>query len=463
MKKTSFKSCRSWVTPMIVGALFLHLGGCASEPLSDEGEPSSSSSALASRAAASRSVDDTTAAGSEKITAVVAARTKSSATTSGDAATVIPVSGGSGGTSDLESSHPWAVRISGTGGLDCRGVLIHPSWVLTAAHCIGTIAGNVSYARTDPTTGAVSQDSRSFDVYGRNQGMFVPNTYVAGVNFGQPKDDIALIRLATPFTIDRNIQTVGLPRSPANPGRTGIIATNDHSAALPAGYTAIVHSPQLAPADCAAPSGFLCINPPATSLCQGDSGSGFVMTLDGRATVVGIVSNGSNLDPTNHCIGVNGQAELTDVYSYRDWILGTMGMSLEQVAGRVRLRGAGASSFDMLRGIGASSTGMLSLRCLSTDSAAPPPYVEVATNVPGGEIAIDCDGAQVFCLPPAGLSLTGFDVRTIGAGGTTTALPYLSDFTVALVHPGASFQQYTCTVGGGLLTSTGTPAALMAL
>src|SRR4029078_3137327 len=89
---------------------------------------------------------------------------------------------------DYERNHPWSVYISGTGGLNCRGTLIHPQWVLPAAHCKGPYAGTVSYTRTDPTTGQQVTDSRRFDEAGAQRGMFQHPGYVADSRLWQPEN-----------------------------------------------------------------------------------------------------------------------------------------------------------------------------------------------------------------------------------------------------------------------------------
>ena len=94
-------------------------------------------------------------------------------------------------------------------------------------------------------------------------------------------------------------------------------------------------------------------------MCHGDSGSGFVEIRDGRATIVGVTSN---IDSDgSDCIPANKQAQLADVFAYRDWIYATMGMSPEQVDGRVRLRWSGL----------ASQPGIMSLQCLSARRCRP--------------------------------------------------------------------------------------------
>ena len=426
------QSLRSLVlAPLVLGPL-LSAGGCDSVGGSEEVETAGASDALTIRTGIA-TTDLVAASGSRTVVPV------------SGSLTVSPPPGGNSVGSDLETLHPWDVRIGGTGGLSCRGILIHPSWVLTAAHCIGPYPGTVSFSRTDPATGMVSTDSQSFDAAGRSRGMFVHPSYVPDSGFGQPQNDIALIRLASPFQIDRNIQTAGLPRAAANPGRTGMVATNNHTT-LPAGSTAVVRAAQLSAADCAAPSGFFCIRPPAGSLCRGDSGSGFTELLDGRATVVGLLSNISGGDD---CIAADKQAELTDVYAYESWILSTVNLSLEGVAGRVRVRASEASN------------GTLSLTCISANGAP----VQIGMNVPGGEIAIDCDDASVVCGAPSGRSLTGFSLRTIAPNGSATvqALPYLPAFTATYADPGASFLQYTCSVSTGITAVSAATTATLAL
>ena len=79
---------------------------------------------------------------------------------------------------DFERNHPWSVYITGTGGLSCRGTLIHPQWVLTAGHCMGIYAGTVAYTRTDPATGTRSPTRSGSTRPVRSRGMFQHPGYV---------------------------------------------------------------------------------------------------------------------------------------------------------------------------------------------------------------------------------------------------------------------------------------------
>src|SRR5262245_39379400 len=64
------------------------------------------------------------------------------------------------GTSEPDYKYPWVVFIGGT---KCKGVLIHPQSVLTAAHCVPSpVPGQYLplYTRTDPHSSTLHKDLR---------------------------------------------------------------------------------------------------------------------------------------------------------------------------------------------------------------------------------------------------------------------------------------------------------------
>jgi hypothetical protein len=435
---------------LVAGALSVQLGGCGSEFTGEE-EVGAGDTVTASGALVRTDVDRpvTTATTTTKPTVT----TKPTTTTNPPVVVFNPTPSGGGattGATDLDRNFPWSVTITDTGGLTCRGTLIHPLWVLTAAHCMGPYAGTVRFTRTDATTGAVLTDSRRFNEFGPNRGMFKHPGYVADSGFGQPKNDIALVRLKEAFAINDGIQTAALPRFYTNAGHVGTIATGNHGNA-PSGYTSIVRSPILS--SCASPDGFVCISPPAGSLCHGDSGSGFVELVGGRATVTGVTSNidGGSGD----CIEANKQAQLVDVFAYRDWIYSTMGMSPEQVDGRTRVRWSGL----------AAAPGTMQLECLSNPAMA---TVSAPMNIPGSEISTECDRVRVWCLSlGTNRNMSSFTMKTFASNGALTAtqsLSLLPTFTTALGEPASSFLRFDCGVydptspaapigGGGVLSA----------
>ena len=143
------------------------------------------------------------------------------------------------------------------------------------------------------------------------------------------------------------------------------------------------------------------------------------------------------MDGGDDCIAANKQAELVDVYAYRDWITSTMGMSPEQVDGRVRVRWSGL----------AAAPGTMQLECLSSPSTS---TVSSTMNIPGGEISTECDRVRVWCMSlGTNRNMSTFNMKTFAPNGTLTAtqsLSILPTFTTALGEPGSSFLRFDCAV-----------------
>lgn len=216
-------------------------------------------------------------------------------------------SGVVGGTAEPNYRYPWVVSIEDTA---CHGVLIHPKWVLTAAHCVKDRAKGALFKRTDPYTGVVYEGGSGSAEAPLLSGIFTHPMFV----LSESADDIALIRLDEAFTISPYIQTVGLPTNARQQGVVGTVASSSHTMLLPPDKFAIFRAP--IPLD-VSPKVFTISTSVATgSLCPGDSGSGFVTNENGRAMVRGIAAT---VYQTSDCKSPSdNRVDFVDVFAHRE-------------------------------------------------------------------------------------------------------------------------------------------------
>jgi hypothetical protein len=324
--------------------------------------------------------------------------------------------------------YPWTVKV----GNHCRGTLISPRWVLTAAHCIQSTGHRITITRRDPS--GVDHNQMQYSASG---GI---TRHIDYVESATPRNDVALIRLAAPFEITSEAQVAGLPPMRRWVGVPGFVASDsDDLQPIPAGQLSVFRA--------AVPFGpdsdrfEILTTAQSGALCSGDSGSGFVTVENGRAIVRGVASSGAEF-----CTNPVGKLIMfMDAYHFRGWILQTMGVTDYFLDGNTRIRHSG----DLARGV-------MGITCSNQGDlkAWGPLYVR------GTQEGLNCGNDEtqtIVCSVDAGqprLKITRFSMKTSGEDGSvqTQDLPHTDRFAAfSALRPHGAFREFDCRVSSAII------------
>ena len=247
-----------------------------------------------------------------------------------------------GGTEAPREMAPWQVSLQLTardGGWRhvCGGSLIHPSWVLTAAHCLYDGRGRLREA--DDVSVVHGSQSLSSGGARRRAERLIPHERYRGGGSGSQGNDIALIRLSAPLPVSRSetvqLQSRQLEANFGFPGACSVVTgwgsvdawepgrDRAEARALPDRLRA-VDLPIIDNATCAEvypgriADGQVCAGyaQGTRDSCQGDSGGPLVVPGGPTGwTQIGIVSFGRG------CAQPGAYGVYTRISHYIDWIL----------------------------------------------------------------------------------------------------------------------------------------------
>jgi len=230
-----------------------------------------------------------------------------------------------GGVEAAPGEIPWQVLVRPAGYL-CGGSLVDASYVITAAHCVVNDAGapispsQITIVAGEYTRGASEGDEQTRSV----SALYVHPSYDADTF----DNDIALLRLASPVTLNARVATIALARDAAlgDAGMTALVSGwgTTSSGGSTASTLRKVTMPIVSNATCAGSYGssitanMLCAGLAAGGVdsCQGDSGGPLAVQRNGSWYLAGVVSWG------NECAAPAYYGVYTRVSRFISWLDG---------------------------------------------------------------------------------------------------------------------------------------------